>query len=920
MHLKKYQARTLERLGEFFRLARMESGIAAAYRAVAHRTRPDDDGKKVAENPYASAQYEERISGLSDCPHVCIRIPTGGGKTLLAAHSAPMAVPHWEWLADKDGESPWWRPPVLWLVPSTRIREQTADALRNPRHPCRTALGDGFESGVEIYDIGDCCDIPSAAYGDATCVIVTTIQAIHIEETHGAGTDERARRRVYLHHENLEPHFDRTPADLIRAAGLESAPESLGGGPAYSFANWMRLTRPIVILDEAHNATTEKWKKTFPRFRPSCILEFTATPRPEKGSRTAKGFCHNVLTSASASELEAEEMIKLPVRLTEHPEGWEQAVSRAAAEVRRLGEVAAAHDSEVRPIGLYQATAKNGNAPVEAVKGRLLEDGVPDKEIAVATGEIRELEDVDLLDAQCPVRHVVTVQALREGWDCPFAYVLCSASGVQSATAIEQILGRVLRMPFAERRSHPDLNCAYAHVPETNFAEAAKRLREKMVSLGFEEEEAERVLQPNLPEPGFDSGGDFFGGTTIPATNKPDFGALDETLRKMAESAVEVKKRKGGGVNVIVKAPVPEPVREAILSAVPLEERERQKFALNRACVRLAMKTSPAQRGEVFPPLPQLQFYYAEEKRHLEANPEEFYYAADWNNFPPDCVLNPEKVGIRQEGRDYLLSVEGGRVKWRFAGMSEALEIPEKERAATKERLIGRLERELRDPRYDPDALREFIRRNLDALMKSGGFDLAKLSACRRQLAEEMKPLLRDHEERRIRESWNNGLFGSRMPKLSEIEFIPPEPSNYSCDPETAYRGSFVFEKHYYGAIADLKIKGEEFDCAMALDGDQRVKFWIRNPDSKPHSFRLPLAKTWFYPDFVAVLQNGKVLAVEYKGKHLRTDAKAARRVGKLWEKASKGQAFFIMPTKKKTDKPVDRQLDDKITEIMKAA
>jgi len=55
------------------------------------------------------------------------------------------------------------------------------------------------------------------------------------------------------------------------------------------------------------------------------------------------------------------------------------------------------------------------------------------------------------------VRYVITVQALREGWDCPFAYILCSVQSIRSAAAIEQLLGRVLRMPYAKKRSRPAL-------------------------------------------------------------------------------------------------------------------------------------------------------------------------------------------------------------------------------------------------------------------------------------------------------------------------------------------------------------------------------------------------------------------------------------------------------------------------------
>ena len=568
MDLKNYQSRALDSLRDFLRLAAMEAGFDAAYKQIARRK--NADGELI--NPYADAEYCSFVADLPDCPHVCLRIPTGGGKTLLAAHCAPVAAPFCEELTRRSDPAPWWRPVVLWIVPSTPIRAQTADALQNPRHPCRAAMNDGFAGGIEVYDISDCRDIPAAAFAEKTCVIVSTIQAIHIEKTKDAGADEKARRNVYAHNENLDPHFSQMSTEAMRDPGLESAPEKYGGGPAHSFANLMRIVRPIVILDEAHNATTERWKKTFPRFRPSCILEFTATPRPESHS---SGVKHNVIFNASAEELEREEMIKLPVRLTEHPEGWRQAVAGAVAEQKRIEEIARQHDDAVRPIALYKAENRAGEATVEQIKTCLLEaESVAEDEIAVATGEIRELDGVDLLDPNCRIRHVITMQALREGWDCPFAYILCSAANIAGATAVEQILGRVLRMPFAQKRAHPALNCAYAHVPENNFSAAAQQLRDKMISMGFEDV-GNRFVTPPLPLPETEDG--LFspqGGIKIVAQTKPDFAELDEETRIIALDAVTITARANEGFTVVVDKEIPAPVRAKIIEAVAPEKRE----------------------------------------------------------------------------------------------------------------------------------------------------------------------------------------------------------------------------------------------------------------------------------------------------------------------------------------------------------
>ena len=93
---------------------------------------------------------------------------------------------------------------------------------------------------------------------------------------------------------------------------------------------------------------------------------------------------------------------------------------------------------------LIQAQPQNKNKPtltVEVVKEALMNDHqIPEEQIAIATGQTRELDDVDLFGRN-PIRFIITVQALKEGWDCSFAYVLCSLAEQHSARSVEQILG-----------------------------------------------------------------------------------------------------------------------------------------------------------------------------------------------------------------------------------------------------------------------------------------------------------------------------------------------------------------------------------------------------------------------------------------------------------------------------------------------
>lgn len=341
---------------------------------------------------------------------------------------------------------------VLWLVPSNTIRLQTADVLKNPRHAYRQALDAAFDGRVRVFDIADFTQIRPHDICDHCCIVVGTIQTLRVSNTEG--------RKVYAHNENLEPHFTGLPKTL---PGLETLD---GGGVKFSFANLMHVHRPLMIVDEAHSAVTGLTREMQSRVNPCAIIEFTATPRLNS----------NILHSVTAQELKLEEMIKLPIMLFEH-DTWQNAVNGAIASRASLADEAEKDPDYIRPIVLFQAQPKDQEVTVEVLKKHLMEvENVEEHKIAIATGDQRELDGINLFDPKCPIEYVITVEALKEGWDCFFAYAFCSVSRIQSAVDVEQLLGRVLRMPYAKRRKAEDLNRAYAFLSEPSFGEAARSL------------------------------------------------------------------------------------------------------------------------------------------------------------------------------------------------------------------------------------------------------------------------------------------------------------------------------------------------------------------------------------------------------------------------------------------------------------
>ena len=193
-------------------------------------------------------------------------------------------------------------------------------------------------------------------------------------------------------------------------------------------------------------------------------------------------------------------MVKLPLRvITRHPSQRDQLLAEVITLRADLEKLAAAEGQKtseyLRPILLLQAARVDACEPL---RDRLTSEfGIAKEEIKISVGRLDELKDVkDISSPKCAARFIITVEKLREGWDCPFAYALCSLKETRSATAIEQIVGRILRLPRAQPKQHPDLNCAYAFSVSASITEVLAELREALENNGFTAAEAERIILP----------------------------------------------------------------------------------------------------------------------------------------------------------------------------------------------------------------------------------------------------------------------------------------------------------------------------------------------------------------------------------------------------------------------------------------
>ncbi|SDW49800.1 type III restriction enzyme [Variovorax sp. YR634] len=851
---------------------------------------------------------------FGDVPCVCLRVPTGGGKTIMAAHAVAMAG---KAVLDSDA------PIALWLTPSDTIRTQTLEALADARHPYRQALAQYFGDRVQVCDLESLQTISPHDVGKAAIVIVATIQSFNVTDT--------AKRNVYSFFEELAPHFDNLPPHLT--AGLEKVTETDlltqpyltakdVGRVKYSVANWMHLQQPIVIVDEAHNNRTDRFFKSLGRVNPSCVIEMTATPVPG----------NNVLYHVAAAELKAEQMIKLPIVLAEHPQGWRECLRDAVLTRDRLELTAQREPDYLRPIALVQAMPINGEATVAVVRQHLIEqERVPEEQIAVATGTQKELDGINLFDPACPIRYVITVEALKEGWDCSFAYVLASLQSVNSSKDVEQLLGRVLRMPYAKNRTQDALNRAYAHIVADNFAQAAATLKDRMVqNMGFERLETASLIIPQqaLPLVGGAGGAPAAGragGAATPAfpdchielPQAPDTQHWPEELKQ----AVRVMQTTQG-VTVLLNGEVSSEMlaqAEAFISnAMPVKARDKVKeqFDAHRA-VRQATR-APAQLGLDFAAIPQLCLSL---DGHLEVVERETLSSlGDWSLL--DQPVQLAGFGITETVNSFEIDVNGEKVKWRHIDAQQLL-LNETISHTSQQDLVRWLDVEVRQSDIGQAQMQAYLVKIVTHLTAERGFTLTSLVRARFQLAQAL-----DKEIGRVRgvamaRGFQGRLMDMAVPGVAELAHFSfhYQPGQYPA--RQLYQGSYEFSKHFYPVIHDLREKtqagqvAEEFRCAQAIDAHPKVKQWVRNIErQEKFSFWLPTATDYFYPDFVAELTDGRVLAVEYKGEPYKTndDSREKQQVGHQWEQSSDGRCLFLFAVERdEVGRDVFRQLDHKL-------
>lgn len=849
--LKDYQKRTLAVVKRYFEATQFKSP-EDAYAQVAN----EGDVRLRLGNDYGYNTPE----GMSGVPTVCIKVPTGGGKTILAAHALKLIA------SAQAKEYPF----VLWFAPSDTIRRQTADALKKPTHPYRRELDSQFAGHVKIFDLDERAIIAPEDIENNLCIVVATQQSFVHKETN--------KYDVYRHNENFERHF----GDIPFEEGMEAQDDD-ASKPKFSFANLILHNHPVIIVDEAHHMVTNLSTVALARLAPSAVMGLTATP----------GKDNNIVYTVYAEELFKEEMVKLPIELKEYNLNWEQAVAEAIAKRNVLANDAAkenvATGQFIHPILLFQATSKTGEVPVEKLKAYLVDTlKIPDQEIRIATGEQKELDDIDVMDPKCGVNYIITVQALKEGWDCPFAYVFCSLANVGSSKDTVQLLGRVMRMPYAKKRNLRSLNRAYAFVMSKEFGAAAKELTEGLKSKGFSAEAAMQSIEVKPPEQ-TELGLDLWDAAAAAIT--VDGVILDQiimpadvTIRDNADGSGVIELTGDEDSDVIHHVAEQLANKGAVEVAQKLVAQHAKKKA--EKSVPIPAKGKPM----VFPKLAAVvdgELLFTTDATYETIGKE-------LPQFLPSAFAQDEISAKTDEGKAFLLSLDGNQMTFRFDDSKYATYLKGFSGEIAQGDVVNSLDAITKDYSVlSQIEKRHWLTQIVADLVVNKGMTCEQIVLARYQVKQRLDYHYFDSIAKAKREAYQEVFsFGTKYNLSLELANGFEFDEHAYDGPMKCYNGGYKFTKHYLGpnrvAAFDGNDDGEEFKCAQLIDSNPKVDFWLRNLANDEHrSFRLPVAcdQDWFYPDFIGQLKDGRLFVLEYKGEltgqTVNTIEKDA--VGRLW-------------------------------------
>ena len=865
MELKGYQQKVITDLELYLEYVQEHKSLDLAF----NKYWEDKIGPYNALDGTGMEPYKNNVAKAAN---VCVKVPTAGGKTFIAVNALHTIFSAYDSSKPKA---------VIWLVPWSNLLQQTVANLSNPEHPYRQKLNSLFNHRVEVYEKENLLqgsNFNPTVVQDQLSIIVMNFASLRAKK--------KEDRKVFQENGQLESF-------VSQYANKEHL---LTDTDETALINVIRSLNPVVVVDESHNAESDLSVDMLKNLNPSFILDLTATPKNNS----------NIVSLVPAIELKKENMVKLPVIVYNNHDKTE-VINNALHLQRKLELLAKKQEEEggkyIRPIVLFQAQPKTNddNTTFEKLKEQLLALGIPEEQIKIKTANIDELKGVDLMSRECEVRYIITINALKEGWDCPFAYILASLADKSSSVDVEQILGRVLRQPYVQRHKSFQLNLSYVLTASAKFNETLQSIVQGLQASGFSEKDYRKRDVMTEEEK-----------TTSVVDPVDQFLFPEKQEEQEAEETIDTNRISFNPTIEEDETPASTPVIDEIEAIAEEQNRELEKQIeeqsqqpvdenifqeMGEKVKRYGMKENCRDNAKSIK-LPQFFlnvvasdiFNTSEELLNRESLLKDFKLAdedtkIDFDQISSDLYKIDLEEAKKNEYRPSFTKIEDQVIKDPIA--EYILAKPKENQIADITyqimKIIGNMY-----PIADQE-IQKYVSRILEGLNAEQLRDiLVRKWSYTDKIKAKIRSLSDEYAEKRF-----NDLIKSRKIKVMSNWNLPEAivPGNLGSS-----IGNSLYERE--GSMNNFEEK-----VIMEIGTSSNVVFWHRNLE-RGKGFYINGFKANHYPDFILYTKSGKTILVETKGDHLdNTDSAAKCRLGNEWEKqAGHDFAYFMIFDQKEVD------------------
>jgi len=869
MELKPYQHTVIKDLEYFLSYIQQEESIAKAFNQfwedkLGITYTPKLDGSFEGMKP-----YKDNIPGAI---HIAIKVPTAGGKTFIACNALHTINKHFNQGNTKA---------IVWLVPWSNLLRQTVTNLSNPDHPYRQKLNSLFGNRVEVYEkeqLLQGANFNPTSVTEQLNIFVFNFSSLRINSR------KKDDRKVYQENGALEAF-----RNTIVEPGLV-----LPGTDETALINVIRSLNPIVVVDESHNAESDLSVEMLKNLNPSLVLDLTATPKENS----------NIISFVNALALKKENMVKLPVIVYNHHKK-EEVITSALHLQRQLELIAKQEEKEtgkyIRPIVLFQAQSNikgKNNTTFQKIKDKLVKLKIPEEQIKIKTSGIDELKNVKLESKACPVKYIITINALKEGWDCPNAYILASLADKSSPVEVEQILGRVLRQPYVTKHENTLLNMSFVLTASSKFNKTLDSIVKGLQESGFSKE-------------------DYFAEES--AIQEVDVSP-NETLQNLFETerdeAVKPSSDEDFNLNDIDFDPNDELDVEGAKSDNSLiveitQKAEKEGIAFDEKVKDLEIDDTTSIFTDIMKTKP-IKYSIVKEYEQIanDLNLPQFFRLVEdniGNSLFEELNQNEEKLHKNSLLDGFKLSDYGTQIT--FDEISKeiyAVDFSKNKGTVTARKVNQRAKQVLVDTILSKPKASQI--NQVSGLIVSKLGDMTPIS--HQELKKYVGRIFENLSNEQIRDVVDNDFIyvkrikdkinslsdqyaKERFQVLIDSNKIVVKPSFQFPDKITFLRPSTNINKSLY----EREAKMNNFEQQMILEvaALDNIVFWHRNLE-RGKGFALNGFSSNHYPDFIIYTQKGNLILLETKGDDRDNDDSRAKNIlGKVWaEKAGSNYKYFM--------------------------